>query len=175
MSELNILDTEELQVVAFNLGKEEYAIPIINIQEIIMPEATTQIPKSPAFMEGVLNLRGSIIPIIDGRKRFGLEQSENLTESRIMVLELKNSTIGLIVDSVSEVIHLQTKEIQPSPLSAENEENFILGICKYAKRLIILLDPDKFLDLSEIESIQNISQIAQKMTDLQETLVDAKA
>jgi len=162
----NILDSEELQVIAFKLGKEEYAIAITSVQEIIMPQEKTKIPKSPEFVEGVINLRGHIIPVIDGRKRFGLEITQPTSETRIMVLELEQNTVGLTVDSVSEVIHIQSKDIQNSPVSADESHDFILGIGKYQNRLIILLNPDNFLNVKELESIKNFSQVAENLRSL---------
>ena len=166
MTGKNILEQEELQVIAFKLGKEEYAVSITSVQEIIMTQEKTKIPRSPEFVEGVINLRGSIIPVIDGRKRFGLELTKETPETRIMVLELEKSTVGLTVDSVSEVIHMQTKDVQASPVNSDKSQDFILGIGKYKSRLIILLDPDNFLDLHEIESIANLSQVAKNLSEL---------
>jgi purine-binding chemotaxis protein CheW len=160
------MEQEEIQVIAFRLGKEEYAVSITCVQEIIMPQEKTKIPRSPEFVEGVINLRGNIIPVIDGRKRFGLELTGNTQETRIMVLELEKSTVGLTVDAVSEVIHLQTKNIQPSPVNSDDSNDFILGIGKYKDRLIILLDPDNFLNIHEIESIKNITKVAENIKDV---------
>jgi len=166
MSGKNILEQEELQVIAFKLGKEEYAVAIISVQEIIMPQEKTKIPRSPEFVEGVINLRGSIIPVIDGRKRFGLELAKVTPETRIMVLELERNTVGLTVDSVSEVIHMQTKDVQASPVNSDKSQDFILGIGKFKERLIILLDPDNFLDMHEIESISNLAQVAENLREI---------
>lgn len=162
----NILDQEEIQVIAFKLGQEEYAVSITRVQEIIMPLEKTKIPRSPEFLEGVINLRGHIIPIIDGRKRFRLELTAPTADTRIMVLELEHSTVGLTVDSVSEVIHMQTKDIQASLVNADDSHNFILGIGKFKNRLVILLDPDNFLDLHELESINNIAQMAKNIKEV---------
>ena len=148
-------DKEELQLIAFKLGNEEYTVPIESVQEIIMPQVTTHIPKSPSFMEGVINLRGHVIPVIDGRKKFELPISDNTLETRIIVLDLEHHTVGLIVDSVSEVVHLQASNIEPPPIDTENN-NFILGVGKYKDRLLILLDPMNFLDVHETTSLQNI-------------------
>lgn len=166
MLDKNILDQEELQVIAFKLGKEEYAVAITSVQEIIMPQEKTKIPKSPSFVDGVINLRGNIIPVIDGRKRFGLELEKETPETRIMVLELESTTVGLTVDSVSEVIHMPTKDIQISPVNSDNSQDFILGIGKFKNRLIILLDPSNFLNMKEIEGIATLAQAAKNVRDL---------
>lgn len=166
MSAKNILEQEELQVIAFKLEKEEYAVIITSVQEIIMPQEKTKIPRSPAFVEGVINLRGNIIPIIDGRKRFGFECIEETPETRIIILELENNKVGLVVDSVSEVIHMQTKDVQPSPMNLDNSQDFIIGIGKYKDRLLILLDPDQFLDMHEAESMTNLAKVAENLSEI---------
>lgn len=158
MSDLKF-DKDELQLIVFSLGAEDYTVPIEVVQEIIMPQKTTHIPKSPPFIEGVINLRGHVIPIIDGRKRFELSVSDETDDTRIIVLDLDDHTIGLIVDSVTEVVHLQTSGIEPPPVEM-GDNNFILGVGKYKDRLLILLDPKNFLDLHETESIQKTLQVA---------------
>lgn len=159
-------DIEELQLIAFRLGVEEYALPITSVQEIIMPQTTTKMPKSPEFVEGVINLRGNIIPIIDGRKRFGLKVSEVTSESRIMVLELKDHTVGLIVDEVSEVVHLKTKDIDPAPSEFGKSNDLLMGIGKVNDRLLILLEleSENFLDVKEVEGIKNVAKFAEQMS-----------
>lgn len=162
----NITNQEDLHVIAFKLGKEEYALSITKVQEIIMPVEKTTIPRSPEYVDGVINLRGNIIPIIDGRKRFGIPLAEETSETRIMVLELEDSTVGLTVDSVSEVIHIPAKDVQSSPVNSDDEENFILGIGKYNNRLIILLNPDNLLKIHEIEGLKSIAQAAENLRGL---------
>lgn len=168
MNELKF-EKEELQLIVFKLGNEEYTVPIESVQEIIMPQTATHLPKAPNFMEGVINLREHIIPVIDGRKKFDMAVN-NSANTRIIVLELKNHTIGLIVDSVSEVVHLKTNLIEPSPVEIGENNEFILGVGKYKERLLILLDPDKFLDTQETQSIEKTIQIAKNILDTQEKI-----
>src|ERR1035437_10267191 len=132
-------NNNEIQLVAFKLAKEEYTIPIESVQEIIMPQTSTHIPKTPEFIEGVINLRGHIIPVIDGRKRFNLTITKNNPSERIIVIEIENHKIGLIVDSISEVVHLKKVDIEPSPINIKGNE-FITGVGKIDDRLLILLD-----------------------------------
>lgn len=157
-------ENEELQMVVFKLGDEEYTVPISLVQEIIMPQKTTHLPKAPSFIEGVINLRGHIIPIIDGRKRFNLKVSEQSNDTRIIVIELENHAIGLIVDSVSEVVNLKSENIESTPIDT-GESNFIQGIGKYKNRLLILLDPANFLDMQETQSLQSTVQLAKNILD----------
>ncbi|MFA6989730.1 MAG: chemotaxis protein CheW [Candidatus Gastranaerophilaceae bacterium] len=160
---------DELQMVVFKLEDEEYSVPISLVQEIIMPQKTTHLPKSPVFIEGVINLRGHIIPIIDGRKRFNLKISEQSNDTRIIVIELENHAIGLIVDSVSEVVNLKSENIEPTPIDTE-ENSFIQGIGKYKNRLLILLDLTNFLNIHEAESLQNTVQIAKNIFDIKKQM-----
>jgi len=164
-------ESDELQLIAFKLGNEEYTVPIEKVQEIIMPQQTTQIPKSPRFVEGIINLRGHIIPVIDGRKRFDIAISENNADTRVIVLELDDHTIGLIVDSVSEVVHLKRSLIEPTPIE-NDENNFIVGVGKHQKRLLLLLDPSKILPIKETEHIKQSLEIANKVSKLQETIAE---
>lgn len=155
---------EELQMIVFKLGEEDYTVPIGSVQEIIMPQKTTHIPNAPAFIEGVVNLRGNIIPIIDGRKKFNIVDDSSSSEKRVIVLDFDKHFIGLIVDSVSEVVNLKPESIEKSPVG-QDENDFIKGIGKYKDQLLILLDPSNFLDMKESESIQNTLQIAKKMVN----------
>lgn len=159
-------NVEELQLIVFKLGNEEYTIPINCVQEIIMPSTPVKLPKSPSFVEGVINLRGRIIPIIDGRKKFGLEKAEVTSETRIMIMEFDFHIIGVIVDSVSEVIYVKTNEIEHSPINEDNENEFIEGICKYKNRLLILINGEKVLNLHEIETVQQTALMAKNISAL---------
>lgn len=158
-------EQKEIQIIVFQIGKEEYAVPITNVQEIIMPRTATHIPRTPSFVEGVINLRGRIIPVIDGRKKFGLEANSNVisNESRIMVLDVEQEIIGLIVDSVSEVVHLQTADIVPSPVDTEGDAEFLEGVGKFNNRLLILINPQKFLSGNEVQGLQKLTKLAESL------------
>ena len=159
---------KEIQVIIFKLGSEEYAVPINVVQEIIMPQKATRIPKSPKYVEGVINLRGNIVPVIDGKKKFLLkEKSENSTiDKRIMVLEVENETTGLIVDSVNEVINLNISEIEPPPIDLEENTEIFCGIGKYNNRLLILINSEKFMAINEeakkIEAFSKVTEVITK-------------
>jgi len=122
------------------MGQEEYGIDIMSVQEIIVPTPVTKIPNTPPYFLGVFNLRGSIIPLIDLRKRFFLEPSENEAETRIVVVALEKP-VGILVDSIREVLLIDDKEIESSQdISAGISQEFITGIAKKDGRLIILLN-----------------------------------
>jgi len=166
-------DKKEIQLIVFQLGNEEYAVPITNVQEIIMVRPATKIPRTPSFVEGVINLRGGIIPVIDGRKKFNFDAKNNFNEidSRIMVLDVEQEIIGLIVDAVSEVIHLKTEDIVPSPVDMEDDSDFLWGVGKLKDRLLILINPQKFLSHNEVKDLRSLSKIAQSLGQTKENIV----
>lgn len=155
-------DQKEVQMIIFKLGKEKYAVPIMSVQEIIMPQNTTHIPKSPEWIEGVINLRGRIIPIIDGKKKFQLNNSnQNDANTRIIVLDVEHEIIGLIVDEVSEVIHLKTEDIDQAPVDIEGDSDFLLGVGKHQGSLLILINPQKFLSNVEAQDLKKLANVTE--------------
>ena len=160
MSELNneattVTSSEELlQLVGFKLGKEEYGIDILKVQEINRIAEITKIPQSPDFVEGVINLRGNVIPIIDLRKRFHMPERTHDKQTRIVVGEIEGRTVGLIVDAVSEVIRLPANTIEPTPkIVSRDQADYITGVGKLEDRLLMLLDIDKILTGSDKEKL----------------------
>lgn len=155
---------KELQVIIFKLGSEEYAVPINCVQEIIMPQKATRIPKSPGYVDGVINLRGNIIPVIDGKKKFNLKEKKgrDIIDKRIMILEVEDETTGLIVDNVNEVINLTISEIEPPPIDLEQNTEIFCGIGKYDNRLLILINSEKFMAINDDD--KKIEEFA-KVTD----------
>ena len=149
---------ELLQLVGFRLGNEEYGIDILKVQEINRVAEITKIPQSPDFVEGVINLRGNIIPIIDLRKRFHMPEREHDKQTRIVVGEIEGRTVGLIVDAVSEVIRLSSSKVEPAPkIVSENQVDYIKGVGKLDDRLLMLLDIDKILTGSDKEKLLEMS------------------
>ncbi|MBI5213042.1 MAG: chemotaxis protein CheW [Nitrospirae bacterium] len=141
---------EILQLVTFTLGSEEYAVDILKVQEINRMKEITRVPNSPAYVEGVINLRGKVIPVVNIRKKFGLPEKENDEQSRIMIIDIQGITMGLVVDSVSEVLRVPSNIVEPTPPMASNiSTEFIRGIAKLEDRLIILLDMDRLLGKAE--------------------------
>jgi purine-binding chemotaxis protein CheW len=139
-----------LQLVTFTLGNEEYAVDILKVQEINRMKEITRVPNSPPYVEGVINLRGKVIPVVNLRKKFGLAEKDNDEQSRIMIMDIQGITMGLVVDSVSEVLRVPSDIVEPTPPMASNiSTEFIKGIAKLEDRLIILLDMDRLLGRAE--------------------------
>ncbi len=143
--------------VGFTLGKEEYAVDILKVKEIKLMIAITRVPKAPSFVEGVINLRGEIIPIIDLRKKLSLPVSPQTEDSRIIVVELEERLVGIIVDSVSEVLELPDDKISPPPpIIAGIEAEYLRGVGRLGERLLILLDLDRILTMQEISELKRV-------------------
>ena len=140
----------EEKLVCFELAGEVFGVPISMVQEIIRMQEITEIPRAPEFVEGVINLRGKIIPVIDLRKRFGLGAGEQTKNTRIVVIKVGEITVGMVVDAVSEVIRLNDEDIEPpSPIVASLDAEYIKGVGKIESKLIILLDTEKILSHQE--------------------------
>lgn len=150
---------ELLQLVTFRLGKEEYSLDILSVQEIIRHMDITRVPNAPAFVEGVINLRGKVIPVLDLRKRFGLGIEEMTSHARIIVVDIGSKTVGFRVDSVSEVLRLPADKVEPPPtLTAGIGSEYIKGVGKLDGRLLILLDVTSVLTSSEKERLAGVSK-----------------
>jgi purine-binding chemotaxis protein CheW len=144
------LSGKTLQAVTFALGSEEYGVDIAQVQEINRMVTITHVPRAPQFMEGVINLRGQLIPIIDLRTRFGMERSERTKHTRIVVTEIGSKRIGMVVDSVSEVLRIPVEQIEDAPdLVAGVDTEYIRGVGKMGDRLIIMLDLGRVISGSE--------------------------
>lgn len=140
----------EEQVVVLDLAGEAYAVEIGRVEEIIRMQPIARIPNGPAFIEGVTNLRGRVIPVLDLRKRFNLPVSEPTRRSRIVVGELGQHTVGLLVDGVSEVLQISTEAVEPpSSLITTTDSAFLRGVAKLDERLILLLDLSRILTRAE--------------------------
>jgi purine-binding chemotaxis protein CheW len=141
-------DFEELlQLVGFKLENEEYGVDILRVKEIIKMIKLTPIPSAPDYIEGVINLRGKIIPVVDIRRKMGMNKKEIDKNSRIIVVELNDKTLGFIVDEVSEVLRIPKSITEPPPseFASGIDQNFITSIAKLEERLLILLDLERAL------------------------------
>lgn len=149
---------ETRQLVVFSIADEVYAVDIHQVKEIIRVPEITRVPRTPEFVEGVVNLRGSVIPVIDLRKRLGFEAGEAGRDQRIVVMEMGEQTVGMIVDSVSEVLQVAVEDIEPpSPYVLSIDSQYIVGIAKLEERLVILLDAGRVLSAEEREAMAQIA------------------
>lgn len=154
-------DGELLQLVSFEVGDEEYAVPILSVQEINRMMQITRVPQSPPFVEGVINLRGKIIPVIDLRKRFGLTELENSDDVRIIVVEVANRVIGFTVDRVNEVLRINSNIVEPPPaMVCGLDTEYVQGVGKLDDRLLILLHLEKLFTAAEIAEIDHQAKAA---------------
>ena len=136
---------ELIQLVSFNLGREEYAVEVLKVREIIRMTSITHVPNTPSSVEGIINLRGKVIPIISLRNRFNMPGSDNDHHTRIMVMDVQGKLMGFIVDGVSEVIRISSGEIQPPPamVSGGVDQDFISGVIQHADQLLLMLQLDR--------------------------------
>jgi len=144
------------QMVTFNLGVEEYGINILQVQEINRMVEITQVPQTEHYVEGIINLRGKVIPIIDLRKKFGMPEREYDNRTRIVVVDVTNETVGLVVDSVSEVLRVPMGSLEETPKLISGEAGgysgtgYIKSIVKLEDRLLIYLDLQKIISTSSL-------------------------
>ena len=155
---------KEIQIVGFRIGRETFGLPIAMVREIVRVPEITSVPNAPEYIEGVINLRGRIIPVVDLRKRFG-EKVEASKKNRIVVVELETRAIGLIVNSASEVLKIPPSEIEaPHTVFQEGELNYITGVGKLRGRLVMLLDLSKILQRGELRRLEDAAETAAAVT-----------
>jgi purine-binding chemotaxis protein CheW len=155
------LSGEIVQVVSFKLGSEEYGVDISQVQEIIRMVEITHVPRAPRFMEGVINLRGQLIPIIDLRTRFGMPRIDATKSTRIIVTEIGNKRVGIVVDSVSEVLNIPMENVEDAPeMIAGVGTEYIQGVGKMNERLIIMLDLTMVISGEEKQQLEQIGDQA---------------
>lgn len=148
-------DDSLLQLVTFNISEEEFGVDILKVQEIIRTMEITKVPRAPEFVEGVINLRGKVIPILDLRRRFGMQARPHDKQTRIIVIELGAMIVGFVVDGVSEVLRISASTVEPPPAVVSGlESEYISGVGKLEDRLLILLDLNKLLSTSEKNALE---------------------
>ena len=151
---------KDLQVVGFRIGNETFGVRIGSVREIVRVPEITAVPSAPETIEGVINLRGKIIPVMDLRKRFGQTEIQPDKKNRILVVELDNKLVGLIVNAASEVLRIAPSEIEaPGNLFAEGESSYVTGVGKLKGRLIILLDIAKLLHRPEFKRFEEAAEL----------------
>jgi len=151
---------KDLQVVGFRIGNETFGVRIGAVREIVRVPEITAVPSAPETVEGVINLRGKIIPVMDLRKRFGQTEIQPDKKNRILVVELDNKLVGLIVNAASEVLRIAPSDIEaPGNLFAEGESGYVTGVGKLKGRLIILLDIAKLLHRPEFKQFEEAAEL----------------
>lgn len=151
--------SKELQIVGFRVGRETFGVPISLVHEIVRVPEITAVPEAPDYVEGVINLRGKIISVLDLRKRFGEREITESKKNRILVVEVEGKMVGLIVDAASEVLKLPATEIDlPPNVFEEGELNYVTGVGKLRGRLIIMIDLTKILQKGELRRLGELGE-----------------
>ena len=148
----------DLQIVTFLVGQEEFGVNILLVQEIIRLSPVTEVPNTPDFIEGVINLRGRVVPVVDLRKRLNMPTTEMTKSTRIIIIELDKRVNGFIVDSVSKVVTVPADSVQSAPdmIMSGVEGDHITGVSRVGERLIILLDFSKILTIQERQQLAGV-------------------
>lgn len=148
-------DLQEIQIACFKLGSDLFAIDIMRIKEIIRPQKLSSLPKSPPFVEGVINLRGTVIPVVDLRKRFDMPDREETHHIRLLIVVVARQLLGLVVDDVTEVVTVALKDIKPPPQMAGGvSAEYLIGVCLAKDSLIMLLNIDSLLTTQEAGELE---------------------
>lgn len=151
--EINVADDEK-QYVTFMIGEETYGVSVLKVQEIIGMTQITHVPNTMPYMRGVINLRGNVVPVIDMRIKFAMDERAYDGFTVIIIVEVKDRLVGMIIDAVSDVLSIPITGIQNTPhFSAKIETDFIEGIGQKDELLIIILDVDRIINLEELESV----------------------
>jgi len=150
------------QYAVFRVGGEDYAIDIMRIMEIIRPQKVTRIPKSPEFVEGVINLRGKVVPIIDLRKRFGIaSEASDSKKVRVVIVRMAGRVVGTVVDEVTEVLYIRPDQVETTPEAVRGDgADYLMGVGKVGERLIVLLDMEKVLSKDEVVKLHAAEELA---------------
>jgi len=150
---------KELHIVGFRIGRETFGVPISLVHEIVRVPDITSVPEAPDYVEGVINLRGKIISVVDLRKRFGETEIKAHKKNRILVVEVSGKLVGLMVDAASEVLKIPPSEIDlPPNVFEEGELNYVTGVGKLQSRLIILIDLTKILQKGELRRLEEFHE-----------------
>ena len=170
MKDINLKHSKEIQLVIFKIGGEEFGVSIAQVREIVRLVPITPIPRSPDFIEGVVNLRGQILAVIDLAKRLDLPAIIRSEKTRIVVVEVEGNIVGMIVDEVTEVLRLPVDDITDTPelISSESHQKYITGVGKLGDRLLVLIDLSMIFSAEEVEDIKKINLVEEKKTKKQE-------
>lgn len=157
--------TEPTKFVTFKLGEEEYALEIFKVREVLDFTSVTKVPQTPDFMIGVINLRGNVVPVVDLRLKFGMTETQNTVDTRILIVEVtvdqETTVLGALADSVREVIELEPEQIGPAPrIGTRLRTEFIQGMGKRNDEFIIILDVDQVFSTDELAAVQGMEMEA---------------
>ena len=157
----SVKTVDEQEVLSFRLGKEEYAISILKVQEIRGYEAPTRLASAPAYLKGIINLRGAIVPIVDMRIKFGLGEPVYDSFTVVIILNIAQHVIGMVVDSVSDVVTLEPEQVRPAPeMGSTSDGDYITGLGTIDERMLILLDIDRLMSSEQLGLIAAMKQAA---------------
>ncbi|QEM69075.1 purine-binding chemotaxis protein CheW [Geobacter sp. FeAm09] len=158
-TEVGQMAHEIIQLVSFELGGEEYGVDVLAVREIIRMPGITKMPNTPDYVDGIINLRGTVVPIISLRRRFGLDERENDRQSRILVMEAGGSLTGFVVDAVAEVIRISSSDIQPPPAITQGNlaQECITGVLNRTERLLIVLDLNRLFSDEEKAQFEGLA------------------
>jgi purine-binding chemotaxis protein CheW len=160
---------EVKQLISFTVGAEEYGIELLRVKEVIRMRQITWLPKAPACVKGIINLRGDVIPIVDLRDRFGLHSIEHTAMTRVIVVEVDGRPVGMVVDSASQVVRLPADQFEPPPpMMGAASRDFITGVGKMDGKLIIMVDTDRILSIEEMSQIAGSLETAKNEPALQQ-------
>ena len=150
-------DDSIIQWVTFHLEKEKYGIKVMQVQEVLRMTEIAPVPGAPHYVLGIINLRGNVVTVIDTRRRFGLPDAESDDETRIVIIEADNNVVGILVDSVAEVVDLRTSEIETAPNVGNDESSkYIQGVSSRDDELLILVDVNKLLSDEEWQEVASL-------------------
>jgi purine-binding chemotaxis protein CheW len=142
-----------LQLVSFHVGEEEFGLDILRVQEIIRIQPLTRVPNLPDYIDGVINLRGKVIPVVGLRKRLGLEKHTSDKRTRIVVVDVHGQVLSFVVDSVSEVLRIHSDTVEPTPRLGKVDRDYISGVGKLDSRLLLLLDLEQLMNENEVVAV----------------------
>lgn len=147
--------SSSIQIVCFKIGKEEYGVDILKVQEILNLPKITTLPKASEFILGVIDLRGKILPIVDLSKRFGIEVNRTSNATQSIVVKIKGKEVGLAIDSVSHVVKVESDDIEPPPAIVKGiSGRYIVGIAKVSEEFVVILDIDQIFSASELSALE---------------------
>jgi len=150
-------DDSVLQWVTFRLGNETYGLNVMQVREVLRYSEISPVPGAPSYVIGIINLRGNVVTVIDTRERFGLQTTELTDDTRIVILESDNQVVGILVDSVAEVVYLKASEIETAPNVGNDESSrYIQGVCHKNDELLILIEIAKLLTEREWQEIAEL-------------------